>query len=224
MERIEDLTYFRKRPRKSWIARMLRIPSHVANPCGRPISLLTLAACFVFPVAIFLAFAVALQFRFSSERTDRSSPVTSSSSTVRHRSKAHSYQPSKENPVVTRKSRHSTDSSVITKKRPGVSIEEVYDSTPAPPIEELGHWIRNLLSENRDEEPHQTASTPPAEENRLESPRTSNESLDARLTPAQREAIKKLAQKAQRELQTGASAEEVKRELRTEIRAVLKEK
>ena len=222
VERIEELSLFRRPPRRSWIARLLRRPLRVVDRCGQPTTLLTLVACFAFPLALFLAFAVALQFRFSHEPLDRPNSRTSSGSTVRRSSTTVVDHTPDAKPIVTQAKQHSTESSAITKKRPRIAIEDVYESAPTPSAEELGQWIRDLLSEDRDQENHPMEMVPPLEENRPDSPPSPKETGNVSFTQSQRDAIRKIAQDARQELDAGASPEEVKNQLKTKIEAVLK--
>lgn len=223
VERIEELSLFRKTPRRSWIARLLRMPPRVVNQCGQPITLLTLVVCFAFPLALFLAFTVAFHFRFSHEPLDRPDPPTSSGSSVRRSSTTIIDHASKAKPIVTRARQHSTKSSAVTRRQPRIQIEDFYESTPTPSAEELGQWVQDLLSEERDQENRPIETVPPPEENRPASPLSPKETGEVSFTQSQRDAIRKIAQDARQELEAGASPEEVKNQLKTRIEAVLNE-
>ena len=150
VEVLEDLSFFQKPSKRRRIATVFQISTQGSRCKGeRRIALVSLAAWFAFPTALFCGVAIAIHFGLggggvvtrdsnADRATLRGSPAGSAPSSTR-----------KNKSSVERKALHSTKSSTKVSTHPTISLDEIYEKTPSPPIGRIDKSLRNVLSTSR---------------------------------------------------------------------------
>ncbi len=220
LERIEDLSFYRSKSKGGWLRRLLRGRPRFTAGLGNPVTLLSLIGCFVFPVVVFIAFAIAIQLHTNDSGSSISVRTRGGSDVTRNTPDRLSRRPKYGN-QTTGSSGHSTESTATRKTKPRLSIEDVYRNSRVPITEEVKSLFRELFEEAEDHPAQPVPMLPGNAESENGAPVSRPPAAESDLSTSQLQALEKLAAEAQRRIENGANPSELKQELRGAIRGVL---